>query len=183
MKEDIAEKKQRCAYLGLQIRDREAELGTVLKKLQTTSSLGKRPEKGVLGYRSDDVENYVEAAEAKDRIRQITRTQTDDLPARKAMWDQLEKQKPLLAEYYSLINDPDALIRKAQEVKDAQLRNTMYALAKAALGGNWCQSNSLTRISQQGGSVSLWELLNSVANIVLFIFFLMEGCLVQIRLP
>ena len=55
---------------------------------------------------------------------------------RKAMWDQLEKQKPLLAEYYSLINDPDALIRKAQEVKEAQLRNTMYALAKAALGGN-----------------------------------------------
>ena len=52
------------------------------------------------------------------------------------MWDQLEKQKPLLAEYYSLINDPDALIRKAQEVKEAQLRNTMYALAKAALGGN-----------------------------------------------
>ena len=78
----------------------------------------------------------MEAAEAKDRIRQITRTQTDDLPARKAMWDQLEKQKPLLAEYYSLINDSDALIRKAQEVKDAQLRNTMYALAKAALGGN-----------------------------------------------
>ena len=78
----------------------------------------------------------MEAAEAKDRIRQITRTQTDDLPARKAMWDQLEKQKPLLAEYYSLINDPDALIRKAQEVKEAQLRNTMYALAKAALGGN-----------------------------------------------
>ena len=52
------------------------------------------------------------------------------------MWDQLEKQKPLLAEYYSLINDPDALIRKAQEVKGARLRNTMYALAKAALGGN-----------------------------------------------
>ena len=52
------------------------------------------------------------------------------------MWDQLEKQKPLLAEYYSLINDPDALIRKAQEVKEVQLRNTMYALAKAALGGN-----------------------------------------------
>ena len=48
----------------------------------------------------------------------------------------MEKQKPLLAEYYSLINDPDALIRKAQEVKEAQLRNTMYALAKAALGGN-----------------------------------------------
>lgn len=48
----------------------------------------------------------------------------------------MEKQKPLLAEYYSLINDPDALIRKAQEVKDAQLRNTMYALAKAALGDN-----------------------------------------------
>ena len=41
-----------------------------------------------------------------------------------------------MAEYYSLINDPDALIRKAQEVKDAQLRNTMYALAMAALGGN-----------------------------------------------
>ena len=82
------------------------------------------------------MENYVEAAEAKDRIRQITRTQTDDLPTRKAMWDQLEKQKPLLAEYYSLINDPDALIRKAQEVKVAQLRKTMYALAKAALGGN-----------------------------------------------
>ena len=52
------------------------------------------------------------------------------------MWDQLEKQKPLLAEYYSLINDRDALIRKAQEVKETQLRNTMYALAKAALGGN-----------------------------------------------
>lgn len=136
LKADIAEKKQRCDYLGLQIRDREAELGTVLKKLQTTSSLGRRPEKGVLGYRSDDVENYVEAAEAKDRIRQITRTQTDDLPTRKAMWEQLEKQKPLLAEYYSLINDPDALIRKAQEVKDAQFRNTMYGLAKAALGGN-----------------------------------------------
>ena len=77
-----------------------------------------------------------EAAEAKDRIRQIARTQTDDLPTRKAMWDQLEKQKPLLAEYYSLINDPDALIRKAQEVKEAQLRNTMYALVKSALGGN-----------------------------------------------
>ena len=136
LKADIAEKKQRCDYLGLQIKDREAGLGTVLKKLQTTSSLGKRPEKGVFGYRSDDVENYVEAAEAKDRIRQITRTQTDDLPTRKAMWDQLEKQKPLLAEYYSLINDPDALIRKAHEVKEAQLRNTMYALAKAALGGN-----------------------------------------------
>lgn len=68
LKADIAEKKQRCDYLGLQIRDRETELGTVLKKLQTTSSLGKRPEKGFLGYRSDDVENYVEAAEAKDRI-------------------------------------------------------------------------------------------------------------------
>ena len=136
LKADIAEKKRRCDYLGLQIKDREAELGTVLKKLQTTSSFGKRPEKGLLGYRSDDVENYVEAAEAKDRIRQIARTQTDDLPTRKAMWDQLEKQKPFLAEYYSLINDPDALIRKAQEVKEAQLRNTMYALAKAALGGN-----------------------------------------------
>ena len=32
-------------------------------------------------------------------------------------------------------------------------------------------------------AVSLWEVLNSVANIVLFIFFLTEGCLVQIRLP
>ena len=136
LKADIAEQKRRCDYLGLQITEREKELETVLKKLQTTSSLGKRPEKGILGYRSDDVENYVEAAEAKDRIRQIARTQTDDLPTRKAMWDQLEKQKPLLAEYYSLINDPDALIRKAQEVKEAQLRNTMYALAKAALGGN-----------------------------------------------
>ena len=64
LKADIAEKKQRCDYLGLQIRDREAELGTVLKKLQTTSSLGRRPEKGVLGYRSDEVENYVQATEA-----------------------------------------------------------------------------------------------------------------------
>lgn len=136
LKVDIAEKKQQCDYLGLQIKEREAELDTVLKKLQTTSSLGRRPEKGVLGYRSDEVENYVEAAEAKDRIRQITRTQTDDLPTRKEMWSKLEEHKPLLAEYYSLINSPDALMRKAQEVKEAQLRTSMYVLAKAALGGN-----------------------------------------------
>ena len=137
LKADIAEQKRRCDYLGLQITEREKELETVLKKLQTTSSLGKRPEKGVLGYRSDEVENYVQAAEAKDIIRQITRTQTDDLPTRKEMWAKLEEYKPILAEYYSLVNDPDALMRKAQEVRETQFRKSMYVLAKAALGGNF----------------------------------------------
>ena len=46
-------------------------------------------EKNVLDYLKGKLkyENTVEAAEAKDRIRQIARTQTDDLPVRKAMWD------------------------------------------------------------------------------------------------
>ena len=131
---DVSQKKDRCRYLDLQISDRDAVLQQRQKQADALPSLGFPPEKGLLGYNTKEVEQYFASAVAKDRLRVASTIKVDDEPTRKQMWDVIQEYRPKVAEYDKLINDPDALERKAKEIREQQSRKRIVEIVLAALG-------------------------------------------------
>ena len=131
---DVSQKKERCRYLDLQISERDAVLEQRQKQADALPSLGFPPEKGLLGYNTKEVEQYFASTVAKDRLRVASTIKVDDGPTRKQMWDVIQEYRPKVAEYEKLINDPDALERKAKEIREQQSRQRIMEVVLAALG-------------------------------------------------
>ena len=131
---DVSQKKDRCRYLDLQISDRDAVLQQRQKQADALPSLGFPPEKGLLGYNTKEVEQYFASAVAKDRLRVASTIKVDDEPTRKQMWDVIQEYRPKVKEYDKLISDPDALERKAKEIREQQSRQRIMEVVLAALG-------------------------------------------------
>ena len=131
---DVSQKKDRCRYLDLQISDRDAVLQQRQKQAYALPSLGFPPEKGLLGYNTKEVEQYFASAVAKDRLRVASTIKVDDEPTRKQMWDVIQEYRPKVKEYDKLISDPDALERKAKEIREQQSRQRIMEVVLAALG-------------------------------------------------
>ena len=131
---DVSQKKDRCRYLDLQISDRDAVLQQRQKQADALPSLGFPPEKWLLGYNTKEVEQYFASAVAKDRLRVASTIKVDDEPTRKQMWDVIQEYRPKVKEYDKLINDPDALERKAREIREQQAHKRIMEIVLAALG-------------------------------------------------
>ena len=131
---DVSQKKDCCRYLDLQISDRDAVLQQRQKQADALPSLGFPPEKGLLGYNTKEVEQYFASAVAKDRLRVASTIKVDDEPTRKQMWDVIQEYRPKVKEYDKLISDPDALERKAKEIREQQSHKRILEIALAALG-------------------------------------------------
>lgn len=71
---------------------------------------------------------------AKDRLRVASTIKVDDEPTRKQMWDVIQEYRPKVKEYDKLIRDPDALERKAKEIREQQSRQRIMEVVLAALG-------------------------------------------------
>lgn len=134
MQAEIEGMKIKCQDLEIRVNEKTAELSVLERKLEAKSSLGPPPEKTFLGYRSEDVERYIQGAEAREVQRQIEMVKIDDLPTRQELMRLLQEQRHIVAEHKRLVNDPDALIQKANELKEQQFQKSMTMLAQAVLG-------------------------------------------------
>ena len=131
---DVSQKKNRCRYLDLQISNRDAVLQQRQKQADGLPSLGFPPEKGPLGYNTKEEEQYFASAVAKDRLSVASAIKVDDEPTRKQMWDVIQEYRPKVKEYDKLISSPDALERKAKEIREQQSRQRIMEVILVALG-------------------------------------------------
>lgn len=93
-----------------------------------------RLRKGLLGYNTKEVDEFIKVAVAKDRVRVASAIKIDEEPTRKQMWGMIQEYRPKVEEYDKLIGDPDAPERKAKEVRQQQSRKRIMEIVLAALG-------------------------------------------------
>ena len=131
---DISQKREQRRDLDLKVSDLDAMLKQRQKQADALPSFGPPPQKGLLGYNTKEVDEFIKAAVAKDRVRVASAIKMDEEPTRKQMWGMIQEYRPKVEEYDKLIRDPEALERKAKEVREQQSRKRILEIALAALG-------------------------------------------------
>jgi len=131
---DISQKREQRRDLDLKVSDLDAMLKQRQKQADALPSFGPPPQKGLLGYNTKEVDEFIKAAVAKDRVRVASAIKMDEEPTRKQMWGMIQEYRPKVKEYDKLIRDPEALERKAKEVREQQSRKRIMEIALAALG-------------------------------------------------
>ena len=131
---DISQKREQRRDLDLKVSDLDAMLKQRQKQADALPSFGPPPQKGLLGYNTKEVDEFIKAAVAKDRVRVASAIKMDEEPTRKQMWGMIQEYRPKVKEYDKLIRDPEALERKAKEVREQQSRERIMEVVLAALG-------------------------------------------------
>lgn len=131
---DMSQKREQRRDLDLKVSDLDALLKQRQKQADALPSFGPLPQKGLLGYNTKEVDEFIKAAVAKDRVRVASAIKMDEEPTRKQMWGIIQEYRPKVEEYDKLIGDPDALERKAKEVRQQQSRKRIMEIVLAALG-------------------------------------------------
>ena len=131
---DMSQKREQRRDLDLKVSDLDALLKQRQKQADALPSFGAPPQKGLLGYNTKEVDEFIKAAVAKDRVRVASAIKMDEEPTRKQMWGMIQEYRPKVEEYDKLIRDPEALERKAKEVREQQSRKRILEIALAALG-------------------------------------------------
>ena len=131
---DMSQKREQRRDLDLKVSDLDALLKQRQKQADALPSFGPPPQKGLLGYNTKEVDEFIKAAVAKDRVRVASAIKMDEEPTRKQMWGMIQEYRPKVEEYDKLIRDPEALERKAKEVREQQSRKRILEIALAALG-------------------------------------------------
>lgn len=131
---DMSQKREQRRDLDLKISNLDALLKQRQKQADALPSFGPPPQKGLLGYNTKEVDEFIKAAVAKDRVRVASSIKMDEEPTRKQMWDVIQEYRPKVEEYDKLISDPDALERKANEIREQQSRERIMEVVLAALG-------------------------------------------------
>ena len=131
---DMSQKREQRRDLNLQISDLNAQLKLRQQQADALPSFGPPPQKGLLGYNTKEVDEFIKVAVAKDRVRVANAIKMDEEPTRKQMWGMIQEYRPKVEEYDKLIGDPDALERKAKEVRQEQSRKRIMEIVLAALG-------------------------------------------------
>ena len=131
---DMSQKREQRRDLDLKISNLDALLKQRQKQADALPSFGPPPQKGLLGYNTKEVDEFIKAAVAKDRVRVASSIKMDEEPTRKQMWDVIQEYRPKVEEYDKLISDPDALERKANEIRKQQSRERIMEVVLAALG-------------------------------------------------
>lgn len=131
---DMSQKREQRRDLDLKISNLDALLKQRQKQADALPSFGPPPQKGLLGYNTKEVDEFIKAAVAKDRVRVASGIKMDEEPTRKQMWGMIQEYRPKVEEYDKLIRDPEALERKAKEVREQQSRKRILEIALAALG-------------------------------------------------
>lgn len=131
---DMSQKREQRRDLDLKITDLNAQLQQRQQQADALPSFGPPPQKGLLGYNTKEVYEFIKVAVAKDRVRVASAIKMDEEPTRKQMWGMIQEYRPKVEEYDKLIGDPDALERKAKEVRQQQSRKRIMEIVLAALG-------------------------------------------------
>ena len=131
---DMSQKREQRRDLDLKVSDLDALLKQRQKQADALPSFGPPPQKGLLGYNTKEVDEFIKAAVAKDRVRVASAIKMDEEPTRKQMWGMIQEYRPKVEEYDKLIRDPEALERKAKEVREQQSRKRILEIVLAALG-------------------------------------------------
>ena len=131
---DMSQKREQRRDLDLKVSDLDALLKQRQKQADALPSFEPPPQKGLLGYNTKEVDEFIKAAVAKDRVRVASAIKMDEEPTRKQMWGMIQEYRPKVEEYDKLIRDPEALERKAKEVREQQSRKRILEIALAALG-------------------------------------------------
>ena len=131
---DMSQKREQRRDLDLKISNLDALLKQRQKQADALPSFGPPPQKGLLGYNTKEVDEFIKAAVAKDRVRVACGIKMDEEPTRKQMWGMIQEYRSKVEEYDKLIGDPDALERKAKEIRQQQSRKRILEIALAALG-------------------------------------------------
>lgn len=131
---DMSQKREQRRDLDLKITDLNAQLRQRQQQADALPSFGLLPQKGLLGYNTKEVDEFIKAAVIKDRVRVASAIKMDEGPTRKQMWDMIQEYRPKVDEYDKLINDPDALERKAKEIREQQAHKRIMEIVLAALG-------------------------------------------------
>ena len=131
---DMSQKREQRRDLDLKITDLNAQLKQRQQQADALPSFGPPPQKGLLGYNTKEVDEFIKVAVAKDRVRVASAIKMDEEPTRKQMWGMIQEYRPKVEEYDKLIGDPDALERKAKEVRQQQSRKRIMEIVLAALG-------------------------------------------------
>ena len=131
---DMSQKREQRRDLDLKITDLNAQLKQRQQQADALPSFGLPPQKGLLGYNTKEVDEFIKAAVIKDRVRVASAIKMDEGPTRKQMWDMIQDYRPKVEEYDNLINDPDALERKAREIREQQAHKRIMEIVLAALG-------------------------------------------------
>lgn len=131
---DMSQKREQRRDLDLKITDLNAQLKQRQQQADALPSFGPPPQKGLLGYNTKEVDEFIKVAVAKDRVRVASSIKMDEEPTRKQMWGMIQEYRPKVEEYDKLIGDPDALERKAKEVRQQQSRKRIMEIVLAALG-------------------------------------------------
>lgn len=131
---DMSQKREQRRDLDLKISNLDALLKQRQKQADALPSFGPPPQKGLLGYNTKEVDEFIKAAVAKDRVRVASGIKMDEEPTRKQMWGMIQEYRPKVEEYDKLIRDPEALERKAKEVREQQSRKRILEIVLAALG-------------------------------------------------
>jgi hypothetical protein len=130
----MSQKREQRRDLNLQISDLNAQLKLRQQQADALPSFGPPPQRGLLGYNTKEVDEFIKVAVAKDRVRVANAIKMDEEPTRKQMWGMIQEYRPKVEEYDKLIGDPDALERKAKEVRQEQSRKRIMEIVLAALG-------------------------------------------------
>lgn len=131
---DMLQKREQRRDLDLKITDLNAQLKLRQQQADALPSFGLPPQKGLLGYNTKEVDEFIKAAVIKDRVRVASAIKMDEGPTRKQMWDMIQEYRPKVDEYDKLINDPDTLERKAREIREQQAHKRIMEIVLAALG-------------------------------------------------
>ena len=131
---DMSQKREQRRDLDLKVSNLDALLKQRQKQADALPSFGLPPQKGLLGYNTKEVDEFIKAAVAKDRVRVASAIKMDEEPTRKQMWGMIQEYRPKVEEYDKLIRDPEALERKAKEVREQQSHKRILEIVLAALG-------------------------------------------------
>lgn len=134
LKSDVGQIKEQNRYLYLQIMERQAVLNQLYEQVDKMPDFIVPPTKGLLGYNTKEVDEYIKATESKHRVNAMKQIPLDDSSVRKEMWKMIGDMRPKVAEWERLSNDPDALDRKASEIREEQSREKIKEVALAVFG-------------------------------------------------
>ena len=162
---------QQLAHLSAEVEIKKASLDQVTEQLRVKANLKAVPEKGILGYKTEDVDSFITRVSIANLVKEINKVPLDMSSTDSRYYEEVVRLQNIENDYNRLWNSPDRLQARLEDLKDQEkkiiIKKTIeYVLKKTVSSVLSCEIVDTPEGTQ---SFATFRLQNDPKNYVVFI--------------
>ena len=139
-----ATQRQEMLDLSAKTNALKAEVVQRTKQLKLTADLETVPKKGLLGYKTEEVDSFIQRVKSANLIAEINNTLPDFTNVNSVYYAEVKRLKEVEKKYNELLNSPEALQKKLNELKSQEKQLAVKGAIELVLGKQVSALESVT---------------------------------------